>query len=252
MSKRAVILAGGKGTRLRPYTVVLPKPLMPIGDYPILEVLVRQLSYYGFDRLTIAVNHQADIIQAYFGDGEKWNVTIDYSLETKPLSTMGPLKLIGDLPADFLVVNGDILTDMNFSQFYESHIRERSMITVACHRRELYSDFGVMEIDPFGRLLEFREKPVFNLDVSMGVYAVNREILKRIPSKKPYGFDQLMSDLIKAKSPARIRRYDGYWLDIGRPDDYVRAIDEFEQLKDKFLKCGPCYSQAQPALLAVR
>lgn len=251
MSKRAVILAGGKGTRLRPYTVVLPKPLMPIGNYPILEVLVRQLSYYGFDHLTLAVNHQADIIQAYFGDGEKWNVTIDYSLETIPLSTMGPLKLIQDLPSDFLVVNGDVLTDMDFSEFFQSHVREQNIFTVACHRRELHSDFGVMEFDPFGRLLDFREKPVFKLDVSMGVYAANRKVLNRIPPRKAYGFDTLMRDLIKARNPARIKRYDGYWLDIGRPEDYVRAIDEFEQLKDRFLKCGPYCLQAQQALSAV-
>lgn len=109
--KRAVILAGGKGTRLRPYTLVLPKPLMPIGDYPILEVIIRQLVQNGFNRITMAVNHQADLIQTFFGDGSKWDIKIDYSLEDKPLSTMAPLKLIDDLPDDFLVMNGDILTD---------------------------------------------------------------------------------------------------------------------------------------------
>ena len=251
MSKRAIILAGGRGTRLRPYTVVLPKPLMPIGDYPILEVLVRQLSYYGFDHLTMAVNHQADIIQAYFGNGEKWNVNIDYSLETKSLSTMGPLKLIKELPPNFLVMNGDILTDLDFGEFYESHVREQNLFTVACHERELNSEFGVLEIDSLGRLLEFKEKPVFKFNVSMGIYAANKNILRRIPFHKKYGFDHLMLDLIKAKKPAKVKEYDGYWLDIGRPDDYSKAIDDFEQLKDKFLKCDPFYSQAPQALSAV-
>ena len=115
MSKRAVILAGGKGTRLRPYTIVLPKPLMPIGDYPILEVIVKQLVQHDFTHITMAVNHQAEIIKAFFGDGTKWGIKIDYSLEDKPLSTMGPLKNLNDLPNDFLVMNGDILTDLNYS-----------------------------------------------------------------------------------------------------------------------------------------
>src|SRR5207247_1061272 len=122
MSKRAVILAGGKGTRLRPYTVVLPKPLMPIGDYPILEVVVRQLAGSGFDRITMAVNHQAELIKAFFGDGSKWGISIDYSLEDKPLGTMGPLRLIDDLPNDFLVMNGDILTDLDFAAFFGRHV----------------------------------------------------------------------------------------------------------------------------------
>ena len=118
MSKRAIILAGGKGTRLRPYTVVLPKPLMPIGEHPILEVVIRQLISYGFDHITLAVNHQAELIKAFFGDGSKWNIKIDYSLEDQPLGTMGPLKLIKDLPENFLVMNGDILTELKFSEFY--------------------------------------------------------------------------------------------------------------------------------------
>src|SRR4051812_15131529 len=121
MSRRAVILAGGKGTRLRPYTVVLPKPLMPIGDYPILEVVIRQLARHGFDRVTMAVNHQAELIKAFFGDGSKWGVRIDYALEDQPLGTMGPLKRIPDLPEHFLVMNGDVLTDLDFGAFYAEH-----------------------------------------------------------------------------------------------------------------------------------
>ena len=131
MSKRAVILAGGKGTRLKPYTVSLPKPLVPIGEMPILEIIIRQLAKSGFDHITITVNHMADIIRAFFGDGSKWGVAIDYSLEDKPLSTMGPLKLIRDLPENFLVMNGDVLTDLDFGQFYDEHVRSGNIFTVS-------------------------------------------------------------------------------------------------------------------------
>src|SRR5262245_50039627 len=122
MSKRAIILAGGKGTRMRPYTMVLPKPLMPVGEFPILEVIVRQLVLHSFDHITVAVNHQAEIIRAFFQDGARWGVKIDYSIEDKPLSTMAPLRLIDNLPENFLVMNGDILTDLSYSDFYEKHV----------------------------------------------------------------------------------------------------------------------------------
>ena len=130
-NKRAIILAGGRGTRLKPYTTVLPKPLMPIGDYPILEVIVRQLTQSGFKRITMAVNHQAELIKAYFGNGTKWDIDIDYSIEDIPMGTMGPLKLIRDLPDNFLVMNGDILTDLDFNKFYEEHILDNSLFSIS-------------------------------------------------------------------------------------------------------------------------
>src|SRR6266850_6832211 len=136
MSKRVIILAGGKGTRLRPYTVVLPKPLMPIGEFPILEVIVRQLVQHGFDHVTMAVNHQAEIIRAFFQDGAKWGVKIDYSLEDKPLGTMGPLKLIRDLAEHFLVMNGDTLTDLDFGAFHDRHAASGELFTVSSAVRE--------------------------------------------------------------------------------------------------------------------
>ncbi len=131
MSKRAIILAGGKGTRLKPYTIVLPKPLVPIGETPILEIIIKQLIRHGFTHITLTVNHMEDIIKAFFGDGSKWNINIDYSLEDKPLSTMGPLKLIDDLPNDFLIMNGDILTDLNFGEFYNNHIENNNIFTIS-------------------------------------------------------------------------------------------------------------------------
>jgi NDP-sugar pyrophosphorylase family protein len=235
MSRRAVILAGGKGTRLRPYTVVLPKPLMPIGDYPILEVIVRQLVRCGFSRITLAVNHQAELIQAFFHDGGKWGVKIDYSLEDEPLGTMGPLKLIADLPDQFLVMNGDTLTDLDFGTFYDRHLQSGEPFTVSSAVRQHLIDFGVLEPGGDGRLAGFREKPRLTYEVSMGVYMCSRSVLDSIPAGRPYGFDELMLDLIGAGRPARLLRHSGYWLDIGRPDDYAQAIEDFERLRPSLL-----------------
>ena len=223
MEKRAVILAGGKGTRLRPYTVVLPKPLMPIGDYPILEVIIRQLKEYGFTRITIAVNHQAEIIKAFFGKGSKWNINIDYSLEEKALSTMAPLKLINDLPDNFLVMNGDILTDLDFGQFYENHSKNNNIFTISSYQREVKSEFGVLDIDNLNTLIGFREKPVSIYDVSMGIYMVSKKAINYIPEDTFYGFDHLMLGLMKNSEAPKVQKFDGYWLDIGCVDDYQHA-----------------------------
>lgn len=236
MERRAVILAGGKGTRLRPYTVVFPKPLMPIGDYPILEVIIRQLVQNSFTHITIAVNHQADLIKTFFGDGYKWGIKIDYSLEDKPLSTMAPLKLIKDLPDNFLVMNGDVLTDLNYGEFYEYHIKNENIFTISSYTREIKSEFGVLELDNQNNLVGFKEKPIERYNVSMGIYMVSKRAIEFIPEDTFYGFDHLMLDLIKYKENPIVKPFDGYWLDIGRPDDYEIAIEEFDKLKDKFLK----------------
>ncbi len=234
--KRAVILAGGKGTRLRPYTVVLPKPLMPIGDYPILEVIIRQLATNGFDRITLAVNHQAEIIKAFFGDGSKWGVDIDYSMEDMPLGTMGPLKLIRDLPDDFLVMNGDILTDLDFAGFHDKHIENSRLFTISSFLRVQNVDYGVLKTDPNDCLVGFHEKPNDTYQVSMGIYMVNRRVLSQIVDGRTYGFDNLMHDLMRSNLPIHVERFSGYWLDIGRPDDYMQAIEEFESLKGVFIR----------------
>ena len=234
-SKRAIILAGGKGTRLRPYTVVLPKPLMPIGEYPILEVVVRQLARHGFDHITMAVNHQAELIKAFFGDGSRWGVLIDYSLEDQPLGTMGPLKLIKDIPEHFLVMNGDILTDLPFRAFYEQHVNTNRLFTISSHRREQLIDYGVLEINEHENLLGFSEKPKTTYEVSMGIYMLSCDVLQFIPDGIPYGFDNLMLDLLKAKHQVTVRSYNGYWLDIGRPDDYMQAIEQFEVMRTRFI-----------------
>jgi NDP-sugar pyrophosphorylase family protein len=235
MKKRAVILAGGKGTRLRPYTVVLPKPLMPIGDYPILEVVIRQLAARGFEHITIAVSHQAELIRAFFGDGTKWNLRIDYSLEDRPLGTMGPLRLIHDLPEHFLVMNGDVLTDLDYAAFHTEHVANNRLFTISAHQREQHIDYGVLLTNSEGMLQGFQEKPVTGYEVSMGVYMVSREILRYIPEKTLYGFDYLMRDLLKDRKAVSVKRFAGYWLDIGRADDYMQAIDEFQTMKHRFL-----------------
>jgi NDP-sugar pyrophosphorylase family protein len=234
MSKRAIILAGGKGTRLQPYTVVLPKPLMPIGEYPILEVIVRQLVTDGFDHITLAVNHQAALIRSFFGDGSAWNVQIDYSQENSPMGTMGPLRLIKDLPENFLIMNGDILTDLDFDAFYKNHIKAGKMFTISSYEREQKVDYGVLLKTDSNLLCGFEEKPSRKYDVSMGIYMANREVLKYVP-EGPYGFDNLMFDLLLDKIVVRVDPFKGYWLDIGRPDDYIQAIEEFESMKEKFL-----------------
>lgn len=235
MSKRAVVLAGGKGSRLRPYTVVLPKPLMPIGEYPILEVIVRQLVYFGFDRITLAVNHQAEIVKAFFQDGCKWGVSIDYSMETAPLSTIGPLKLIAGLPENFLLLNGDVLTDLDLNAFYAKHVSRQRLFTISAARRKHVIDYGVLDIDSAGRLCGFREKPSAEYLVSMGIYGVNRRILDLAPSDRKYGFDDLMADMLAAGLPVDVEPYAGEWLDIGRPDDYIQAIETFEQKRNQLL-----------------
>jgi NDP-sugar pyrophosphorylase family protein len=233
--KRAVILAGGRGTRLRPYTVVLPKPLMPLGDYPILEVIIRQLAKAGFKRITLAVNHQANLIKAFFGDGSNWGICIDYSLESAPLSTIAPLTLVRDLPEHFLLMNGDVLTDLDFGEFWERHVTENRVFTIAAAWRKETADYGVLHVDANQILRGFQEKPETKYLVSMGVYVVNREVLADVPTGTAYGFDDLMRDLIARGVTVQVSPHQGYWLDIGRPDDYSRAIEDFENGRQQLL-----------------
>ena len=235
MSKRAIILAGGKGTRLRPYTVVLPKPLMPISDYSILEIIIRQLAHYGFDKITMAVNHQAEIIKAFFGDGSKWGVEIDYSLEKKSLSTMAPLKLITDLPDDFLVMNGDILTDLNYREFFEHHVANKNIFTISSYHRSHTMEYGVLETNKQNNLIGFIEKPKVDYQVSMGIYMVNKKALNFIPEDTKFGFDDLMLALLDKNLNPKVEKFSEYWMDIGRPDDYMKAIEDFESMKSKLL-----------------
>jgi NDP-sugar pyrophosphorylase family protein len=226
---RAVILVGGKGARLMPYTTVFPKALMPIGDQPVLEIIVRQMSRYGFKRITMAVNRHASLIKAFFGSGKRWGVAIDYSLEKKPLGTLGPLLLVKNLPDHFLVMNGDVLTDLNFRKFMQYHKSTESLLTVASTQRVISVNSGIFERNGCREIIGFREKPVFSFEVSMGIYALSRPVLDQIPQGEACGFDQLITRLIKGNSKKKpdLYQHRGYWLDIGNPDDYARAAEEF-------------------------
>ena len=230
MSKRAIILAGGKGTRLKPYTVSLPKPLVPVVDKPIIEIIIMQLVENGFDHITLTINHMAEIIRAFCGDGSKWGVKIDYSLEDKPLSTMGPLKLINDLPENFLIMNGDVLTDLDFRKFYENHASTKNIFTISSFEREHINDYGVLKVNHDKKLINFFEKPTTKFEVSMGVYMANKEIINFIPSNIAYGFDNLMYDLMGAEKVVLVEKHDSYWLDIGRPDDYEQATQDYQNI----------------------
>lgn len=231
MSRRAIILAGGKGTRLKPYTISLPKPLVPVGDKPILELIILQLKKFGFNHITITVNHMAEIIKAFFGDGSKWDITIDYTYEEKPLSTMGPLTLIPDLPENFLVMNGDVLTDINLSDLYNYHINNNNLFTISSFRRSDKIDYGVLHKNSDNKLIKFEEKPNFDFLVSMGIYMVSKKVVSNIPENTFFGFDHLMEKLISKEEFPSIYEYEGYWLDIGRPDDYEKALNDINNNK---------------------
>ena len=231
---RAILLAGGMGTRLKPYTTFIPKPLVPIGgEYSIIEVVIRQLKRHGFTHITIAVNHLAELIKAFLGDGSRFGLTIDYSLETTPLGTIGPLTLIPELPETFLVMNGDVLTDLDFGAFYREHQARKNTVSVAAFKRDAKIDFGVLRYDQSGRLTEFQEKPVFHFDVSMGIYCIQRSVIDALPKGQKYGFDDLMLDGLKSQADIRIHPFGGFWLDIGRPEDYDHVNENYASIKAK-------------------
>ena len=233
---KAVILAGGKGTRLRPFTYSLPKPLMPIGgEMPILEIILKQLKKNEFNHITIAVNYMAKIIQAFFRDGSDWGLKIDYSFEDKPLSTIGPLTLIDELPENFLVMNGDILTDLNYMQFFNWHLKNTCDVTVATFKRESKINFGVLKYNENQDVYDFTEKPKFNFDVSMGIYAINKHVIDDLPKNEPFGFDDLMIKGINDKLRIKSYPHDSYWLDIGRNDDYQKANEDYLNNKERIL-----------------
>lgn len=231
---RAIILAGGKGVRLRPYTTLIPKPMVPLGGkMSILEVVLTQLSQSGFTHVTLAVNHLSHLIMAYFGDGSRWGLKLDYSLEDEPLSTIGPLTLIDDLPENFLVMNGDILCDLNYREFYNSHAAAKADVSVSVYKREVKIDFGVLKYDKSMTLREFQEKPAYSFDVSMGIYCLSKTVIEKLPRGSVYGFDNLMLDGIRDGGNIKICPFDGYWLDIGRPDDYEYADQNFDRLSEQ-------------------
>ena len=232
---RAIILAGGKGKRLAPYTTVLPKPLMPVGDMPIIEVIMRQLRGAGVGRVTLAVGYLHELLQAYFRDGKHLEVALDYSLEESPLGTVGPLTLIDGLDDTFLMMNGDILTDLDFAQLIAHHKAQGACATIAAYPRSVTIDFGILERDGADRLTNYIEKPTFDYTVSMGIYVFEPAVLAHLKAGEPRDFPDLVKDLLAAGQKVVTYPFTGYWLDMGRPDDYAQAIEEFEANPTRFL-----------------
>jgi NDP-sugar pyrophosphorylase family protein len=238
----AVILAGGKGVRLRPFTTSLPKPLVPIGDeYSILEIVLTQLAHEGFTRATLAIGHLGHLIRAFVGDGRRWGLRVDYADEATPLGTIGPvLHILDRLPEHVLVMNGDILTNLPYGRLLQEHTSSSAPLTIATYEREVKIDFGVLNVD-MAKVIGFQEKPSLNYRVSMGVYAVSTQALRRYPVGQPFGFDDLVLDLLSAGQPPSSFSFDGFWLDIGRPDDYDQANEQFQQLRRILLpRDAPC------------
>ena len=228
---KAVILAGGLGTRLKPYTTVFPKPLMPIGESPILEIIIKQLKAKGFNEITLAVGHLSELIMAFFNNGSKYGLKIEYSKEEKKLGTAGGLGLLKNkLVDDFLVMNGDVLTGLDFSEFLEFHKKTGSIATIALNRRHVDIDFGVVELDENRTLIGYIEKPKIDYLVSMGVYAFNESILEYIPSHEYLDIPDLMKRLLSEGEKVNGFIHDGYWLDIGRPDDYIKANEDIQKI----------------------
>lgn len=232
---RAVILAGGKGTRLAPYTTILPKPLMPIGDMPILEIVIRQLAHHGFDDLTLAVGYLAELLMAYCGDGSRFNVNLRYSREEKPLGTAGPLALVPDLHDTFLVMNGDLLTTLDYSEMLKYHRERGAIATVACYQRDVKIDLGVIEVSADNWVQNYIEKPTYHYAVSMGIYIFEPAILNFIPRGEHLDLPELVKKLLGEGQRVNVFHFDGYWLDIGRHDDYEEAIGEFARHRQDFL-----------------
>jgi NDP-sugar pyrophosphorylase family protein len=237
--KRAVILAGGEGTRLRPYTTVLPKPLMPIGDRPVLDIVVRQLKAHGFERITMATGYLAELIEAFFRDGESYGIAIDYYREREPLGTVGALALIEGLDTDHvLVMNGDVLTDIDYGALLERHIASDAAATIATKERQIQVSLGVLrfadESDPT-RLTGYDEKPAIDYIASMGVYCFAPRSLAHIEPGKRLDFPDLILRLIAAGEVVRAWPSADYWLDIGRHDDYEQAQEEFESVRDRLI-----------------
>lgn len=232
--RRAVILAGGKGTRLEPFTTVFPKPLMPLGDTPILEVVLRQLKHAGFERVTLAVGHLSELIEAFFGDGSKLGLALDYVREDEPLGTAGPLAYINGLDQPFLVMNGDVLSTLDYGAFLDGHAASAATASISTFTRQQCVDFGVVTTHG-ERVTGYDEKPTTEYLVSMGVYAFSPEALDLVSTGEKLDFPDLVIRMLAAKREVRSVPFDGYWLDIGRHDDFAQAQRDFVSRRSEFL-----------------
>jgi NDP-sugar pyrophosphorylase family protein len=236
---QAVILAGGKGTRLRPYTAAFPKPLMPLDDIPIIEVVLRQLAWYGFRDVVITTGHLAELIRLFCGDGSKWGLRISYSQEDQPLGTAGPLGLIADrLDDHFLVMNGDLLTTMSYECAMAAHLASGATASISVFRRDVRIDFGVVEEAAPGQLGRYIEKPMYHFDVSMGINFLSRRALRFVERGQRLDMPELMTRIVAGGEQVALYREPCYWLDIGRADDFALAAETFQQRRAQFLPDG--------------
>ena len=233
---RAVVLAGGKGRRLAPYTQIIPKPLMPIGDMPILEILLRQMKRAGIADVVLAVGHLAELLRLFFQDGSRLGLNISYSYEDIPLGTAGPLALVGGLQDTFMVTNGDVLTTLDLTELIAFHRREGAIATIASHKRKVNIDLGVIQCNGDHQVVGYLEKPTYDYLVSMGIYVFEPRVLDYIPQNAYLDFPDLVHRLIAAGEKISGYVFDGYWEDLGRPDDYERASADFENMRTQFLQ----------------
>ena len=230
----AVILAGGKGTRLKPFTMTIPKPLLPLGDVPIIEVVLRQLAASGVSRAVITLGHMSHLFMASVGNGERLGLQIDYCKEDEPLGTAGSLRIIDDLEENFLVMNGDLLTTLPYRELLDSHVKKGACGTIALHRRQVNIDYGVVETTPDGLLEDYVEKPTIPYKVSMGVNVLSRRCLEYIPPEGRFDMPDLMMAMQKAGETVACYETDCYWQDIGRFDDYQQASSDFVENPGRF------------------
>ena len=233
---KAVVLAGGKGTRLAPYTSILPKPLMPIGDMPILEIILQQMKKAGITEVILTVGHLAELLRAFFNDGERFGLKIEYSVEEIPLGTAGPLSLVApSLGETFIVANGDVLTTLDLRDLVSAHRQSGAIATIASHARLVKINLGVLQVDGSNELTGYIEKPTFDYIVSMGIYVFEPEVLGYIPHNNYLDFPELVLNMIGNGERVMSYRFDGYWQDLGRPDDYEQAVQEFNRLRPQIL-----------------
>jgi NDP-sugar pyrophosphorylase family protein len=229
MSKKVVILAGGLGTRLKPFTDIIPKPLLPVGEKSVLEIQIERFKEFGFTDITLATNYRAEYIANFFGDGSRYGVNLRVSKETTPLGTVGPIKLLeADLQDPFIVMNGDILSQINFEKFYSFAQAKGAMLTVAIKKILMPYAFGnIFFKEDF--VTEIQEKPEFLTYALAGMYVMTPEALALIPKNEYYGMDSLMKQMLAKNIPIAKYEVEEYWLDIGRVDDYQKAQDLFDK-----------------------
>ncbi len=238
MIEHVIILAGGRGTRLAPYTTVLPKPLMPVGDVPILEIVIRQLAAHGLKHIVVATGYLGALIEAYFGTGEQFGADICYSTETEPLGTAGPIGLArSKIPRDdILVMNGDLLADVDYTAMVLYHQTAGNALTIGAHLKTHHVDLGVLDVDADGQLLGYREKPVHQYLVSMGIYVMQPAVVDMVRGGERCDLPDLVLRVLRDGQRVGIYRHEGTWLDIGRPEDFREAVALYESDPSRFLR----------------